>query len=68
MSGADIARDIARTHPEVEVIFCSGYTASAIVHQGRLDPTARLLEKPFSEEDLATILDQALERRRSMKD
>ena len=54
--------DILRTdNPELKVLYTTGYTRNAIVHNGILDPGTQLLPKPFSLEDLAekvrTILD-----------
>src|SRR5205814_7543535 len=36
MNGATLADSLKQTHPEVRVIFASGYTEDAIVHQGVL--------------------------------
>ena len=37
-SGPELFERLARTRPELKVIYVSGYTDSAIVRQGRLDP------------------------------
>lgn len=47
---AQLAREL---HPDIEVLFTSGYTEDAIVHGGRLDPGVALLSKPYRREDLA---------------
>ncbi|MDO9002524.1 MAG: PAS domain S-box protein [Aquabacterium sp.] len=47
---AELAREL---HPDIEVLFTSGYTEDAIVHGGRLDPGVALLSKPYRREDLA---------------
>ncbi|MDI1259838.1 PAS domain S-box protein [Aquabacterium sp.] len=47
---AQMAREL---HPDIEVLFTSGYTEDAIVHGGRLDPGVALLSKPYRREDLA---------------
>jgi hypothetical protein len=43
------------------MLFMTGYSRNAIVHQGRLDPGVALIQKPFSQDLLAsrirTILD-----------
>ena len=37
MSGRDLARDVTREHPQMRVVFMSGYTANVIAHHGVLD-------------------------------
>jgi hypothetical protein len=54
---------IHRRSAAIKVLFTTGYTRNAIVHNGVLDPRTELLSKPFNIEDLAlkarTILDNA---------
>ena len=38
---------------EIKVLYMSGYAEDAIVHHGRLDADAELLQKPFRRADLA---------------
>jgi signal transduction histidine kinase len=47
--------------PELKVLFTSGYTENAIIHQGRLDPRVHLLSKPFRKLDLALKIRRALD-------
>jgi hypothetical protein len=42
------------------VLFTSGYTENAIVHQGRLDPGVSLLNKPYRLAELAEKIHSAL--------
>jgi hypothetical protein len=44
----------------MKILFTSGYTENAIVHQGRLDPGVHLLNKPYRRSDLALKIRQAL--------
>ncbi|MEK7995725.1 MAG: PAS domain S-box protein [Planctomycetota bacterium] len=54
--------DAARQHQaSLRVLFMSGYTENAIIHHGRLDPGARLLNKPFRKIDLARAVRDALD-------
>jgi CheY-like chemotaxis protein len=61
MSGRELADLARRNQPELKVLYTTGYTRNAIVHNGILDAGTNLLTKPFSIEELAdkvrTILD-----------
>jgi two-component system NtrC family sensor kinase len=47
--------DAAKLHrPELKILYMTGYSRNAIVHQGRLDPGVSLIQKPFSESTLAS--------------
>jgi signal transduction histidine kinase/response regulator RpfG family c-di-GMP phosphodiesterase len=50
---ARIARELC---PEIKILFTSGYTQNAIVHNGRLDEDVFLLSKPYRKHDLARKL------------
>jgi PAS domain S-box-containing protein len=53
LSGRDLA-DLARKHqPDLKVLYTTGYTRNAIVHNGVLDAGTSLLTKPFSIDELA---------------
>jgi PAS domain S-box-containing protein len=60
MNGRQLADLAAARRPALRVLFTSGYTENAIVHQGRLDPGVRLLSKPYRRADLARALRQVL--------
>jgi len=53
MTGADLAAELLKRHPGLKVLFTTGYTRNAIVHNGVLDAGKHLLSKPFAIEDLA---------------
>ena len=44
---------IATTEQMVKIIFMTGYSRNAIVHQGRLDPGIEMIQKPMSQRELA---------------
>ncbi len=52
MSGRELADEIKRMHPEIRILFMSGYTSDAIVHRGVLDEGLSLLTKPFTRSGL----------------
>jgi two-component system, NtrC family, sensor kinase len=53
--------DAARQHrPGLKILYMTGYSRNAIVHQGRLDPGVSLIQKPFSESALASRVHEVL--------
>ena len=52
MSGRELAKQLTSLHPEVRVLYMSGYTDEAIVHYGVLDEGTAFLEKPFTPDGL----------------
>ncbi|MGY4595824.1 signal transduction histidine kinase [Bradyrhizobium sp. GM22.5] len=62
MTGAELAAELSKRYPALKVLFTTGYTRNAIVHNGVLDAGKHLLPKPFAIEDLAakvrTLLDE----------
>jgi len=64
MNGRELAEKAQLTQPSLKVLFTSGYTENAIVHQGRLDPGVALLSKPYTRLELATKLRRVLDEDR----
>ena len=62
-NGAELGREAKALKPGLPVLFMSGYTENAVIHNGRLDPGVRLLEKPFTTSKLAHAVRQALSER-----
>lgn len=60
MDGAALAGRLQRTRPGLKVLYMSGYTDDAIVHRGVLDSGTSFLPKPFSLQDLAEKVREAL--------
>ncbi len=56
MNGSELARVCEDAYPAVRVLFMSGYSKNAIMHQGRLDEGVELIQKPFSLTDLSKRL------------
>lgn len=61
MNGKQLADAALIRQPGLRVLFTSGYSEDAIVHQGRLDPGVNLLEKPYSRADLVAKIRHVLE-------
>jgi CheY-like chemotaxis protein len=62
MSGRQLADEIAKLRPGLPVLFTTGYTRNAIVHDGRLDPGVNLLNKPYTQRDLAYKIKSVIEQ------
>jgi CheY-like chemotaxis protein len=60
MSGRDLWQRLGELRPGLKCLFMSGYTANAIAHHGILDKGIHFLQKPFSLEQLAARLREAL--------
>ena len=52
MSGRDLVRQFEMARPSIKALYVSGYTNTAIVHHGTLDPDVAFLQKPFAVADL----------------
>jgi two-component system, cell cycle sensor histidine kinase and response regulator CckA len=60
INGHELAERVTRLRPDTRVLYMSGYTDQAIVHQGILDSGAVLLQKPFTLATLAMKLREIL--------
>jgi len=59
-SGPVLAADLIRTHPDLRVLYISGYTADELGAHGLARPDAPLLPKPFTIDQLAQKLRDVL--------
>ena len=62
LTGRDLATRLRQRYPDLPVLYTTGYTRNAIVHQGRLDPDVDLLNKPYTQQDLALRVRELLDR------
>ncbi|HWF64984.1 MAG TPA: response regulator, partial [Rhizomicrobium sp.] len=49
----EFTRQVQLLRPGIRILYTSGYTQNAIVHNGRLDDDAFLLSKPYRRDELA---------------
>jgi CheY-like chemotaxis protein len=61
MSGRELADGLRLHRPDLKVLFTTGYTRNAIMHDDILEPGTSLLTRPFSVEELATKVRQVLD-------
>jgi DNA-binding LytR/AlgR family response regulator len=61
MNGRQLANEAVGRRPGLKILFATGYTRNAIIHQGRLDAEVELLNKPFTAEALARKVRQVLD-------
>jgi two-component system cell cycle sensor histidine kinase/response regulator CckA len=61
-SGPELTRQLLEEHPELKVVYMSGYTEDAIVHHGVLEAGIAFLHKPFTSDALARKIREVLDR------
>ncbi len=61
MNGRKLAEEALARMPQLKVIFTTGFTKNAVVHNGVLDHDVHFLAKPFTIEQLATKLRDVLD-------
>ncbi|MBL0938410.1 MAG: response regulator [Gemmatimonadaceae bacterium] len=62
MNGKELAHYLRVSHPQVRVLYASGYTADVVVTQGVLAAGVHFLAKPFTAGDLAAKVRDVLDR------
>jgi two-component system cell cycle sensor histidine kinase/response regulator CckA len=60
MSGRELADRLASQHPEMKVLYMSGYIDDVIVHHGVLDEGTAFIQKPFAADVLARKVREVL--------
>jgi len=61
MNGKDLSEEIIALRPGLKCLYMSGYTADVIARQGILREGLKFIAKPFSLQDLAAKVREALE-------
>jgi PAS domain S-box-containing protein len=65
ISGPQLARQAQARFPNLQVLYMSGYTRNAIIHNGVLDQGVHLLTKPFLKHELALAVRSRLDGRKA---
>ena len=62
MSGRELVDRVKLIQPALKVLYTTGYTRNAIVHNGTLDFGTELLSKPYTIDELADKVRKVLDR------
>ena len=66
VSGREVAENLTRIHPELRVLYMSGYTDDAVVRHGILVEGNFFLQKPFTPYTLAHKVREVLDMARKV--
>ncbi|HLG87565.1 MAG TPA: ATP-binding protein [Alphaproteobacteria bacterium] len=61
MNGRELAEAVRKRRPDVKVLYTSGYSDNAFVHEGHLDAGIALLTKPYRKQDLSRKIREVLD-------
>jgi FixJ family two-component response regulator len=61
MNGRDLATVLQTERPGLRCLYMSGYTANVVVHRGVVDEGTHFIQKPFTVEELAVKVRDAIE-------
>ena len=65
MSGREVAEKLAKLHPQIKILYMSGYTDDTVVRHGVLESGMAFLQKPFSPDTLARKVREVLDAQES---
>jgi DNA-binding NtrC family response regulator len=65
MNGPNVAKEIKVRHPDIPILFTSGYSANQIAKDGTLEESVHLISKPFELSQLAIKLRETLDEGRT---
>jgi len=63
LNGRELSKAAQELRPGLKVLYMTGYSRNAVVHQGRLDEGVDLLQKPVSQSELAARVRDILDRK-----
>lgn len=68
LSGRELAERLADVHPEMRVLYMSGYADDAVMRHGVLTPGAAFVQKPFTPAGLALKVRDLLDAERPVRE
>ena len=63
MNGKELAQQLLARHPQLKLLYMSGYTADVIANHGVLDEGIHFLQKPFISKELSTKIKEVLDEK-----
>ena len=63
INGRQFADELLKRQPGLRVLFMTGFSRNAIMHQGRLDAGVSLLQKPIAQATLTGRVREMLDKR-----
>ena len=60
-NGRELADQVLKLRPGLAVLYMTGFTRNAVVHNGMLDPGVNFMSKPFTVDQLAAKVREALD-------
>lgn len=63
MNGRDLTNNIKIQHPDLKVLYMSGYTANVIAHRGILDSGVHFIQKPFTKTEFGTMIRKVIDEK-----
>ena len=63
ISGPEMAARLRQIRPDLPVLYMSGYPSSLVLQDGLIDPSMRLISKPFTTTELIAGVHEAMGRR-----
>ena len=61
-NGRELADQVLKLRPGLPVLYMTGFTRNAVVHNGMLDPGVNFMTKPFTVDQLAAKVREALDQ------
>ena len=62
LGGRELASRLQQQHPQLKVLYMSGYAENAIAHQGELPQGLNFIQKPYQPAELAARVREVLDR------
>jgi two-component system, cell cycle sensor histidine kinase and response regulator CckA len=63
MNGKELSDQLKKARPEMRILFMSGYPREVLSQQGKIDPSIHLIQKPFSNDELAERVRKVLDQK-----